>query len=335
MSATVTRAEKASHEKPRTRGGENIEQRAVRDAKERARKRTLREAVGGWGLLTPALIVLGVMVGYPAVLMVIQSFTNLTTKNKVQGTLPDFVGFDNYIDILTQSDFPMVLARSLGLMVVITACIMLLGTLIAVIMTKLSKWSRIMVSVGLLLAWSMPPLASTVVWGWIFDTQYGVVNWALNTITGTNDFTNHGWLANPWTFMAIVVIIVVWMGVPFVVFTLYAALGQVPGEVLEAAALDGTTGLRRFRYIVFPYLRSVFTVVLILQVIWNLNIFTQVYALQSRGGTASETNVLGTYLYRLGAGDYGMTSAIGVIMVVILLTLSIGYIRNSLKEEEQ
>lgn len=313
---------------------QRITEKALIDAASRQRKRTLREAVGGWGLLTPAIVVLGVLVGYPAVLMVLQSFTDFKTKNKVQGTAPNIVWFDNYIEILTQSDFPLVLLRSLGLMVVITALIMVLGTLIAVLMTKLSRWSRILVSVGLLLAWSMPPLATTVVWGWIFDTQYGVVNWALNTITGSSDFTNHSWLANPWSFMAVVVIIVVWMGIPFVVFTLYAALGQVPGEVLEAAALDGTTGLKRFRYIVFPYLRSVFTVVLILQVIWNLNIFTQVYALQSRGGTASETNVLGTYLYRLGAGDYGMTSAIGVIMVVILLILSAGYIRNSLKEEQ-
>lgn len=334
MSATSTSADPARRTDDE-KAADHAIARAAKDAGERQRKRTIREALSAWGLLTPAIIVLGVLVGYPAVLMVLQSFTNLKTKNKIQGTSPDIVWFDNYIEILTQSDFPMVLARSLGLMIVITALVMLMGTLIAVLMTKLPRWSRILVSVGLLLAWSMPPLATTVVWGWVFDTQYGVVNWALNTITGSNDFTNHSWLANPWSFMAIVVIVVVWMGIPFVVFTLYAALGQVPGEVLEAAALDGTTGLRRFRFIVFPYLRSVFTVVLILQVIWNLNIFTQVYALQSRGGTASETNVLGTYLYRMGAGDYGLTSTIGVIMVLILLALSAGYIRNSLKEEDK
>ncbi len=114
-------------------------------------------------------------------------------------------------------------------------------------------------------------------------------------------------------------IIVVWQGVPFVAFTTYAALGQVPGEVLEAASLDGATGIKRFRFVVFPYLRSVLLVVLVLQIIWNLRIFTQVYALQSRGGLASETNVLGTYMFRQGPGDFGFTSAIGVVMVVLLL----------------
>ncbi len=129
-------------------------------------------------------------------------------------------------------------------------------------------------------------------------------------------------------------IIVVWQSVPFVAFTTYAALGQVPGEVLEAASIDGATGIKRFRFIVFPYLRSVMTVVLILQIIWNLRIFTQVYALQSRGGIASETNVLGTYLFRQGVGEFGVTAAIGVVMVILLMSLSWGYIRSTLKEEE-
>ncbi|WP_127476833.1 carbohydrate ABC transporter permease [Microbacterium sulfonylureivorans] len=301
-------------------------------AREKAKAR--REARGAWTLLGPALIILGVMVGYPAVLMVIQSFTDASVKNKVQGTLPDFIGLENYVKLFTTSGFPAVLMRSLGLMVVMTILIIGLGVIVAVLMTRLGRAMRVLVSVGLLLAWAMPPLAATVVWGWIFDTQYGVVNWALNTITGTDDWTNHSWLLDPWSFFFVLTIIVVWQGIPFVAFTTYAALGQVPGEVLEAAALDGATGLKRFRFVVFPYIRSVLVVILVLQIIWNLRIFTQVYALQSRGGLASETNVLGTYMFRQGPGDFGFTSAIGVVMVVLLLILSWGYVRSTLKEEE-
>ncbi|MET0673924.1 MAG: sugar ABC transporter permease [Microbacterium pygmaeum] len=304
----------------------------VRGPREKARAR--REARGGWSLLGPSVIILGVMVGYPAVLMVVQSFTDYSVKNKVQGTLPNFVGFDNYLEVFTQSDFPAVLVRSLALMVAMTVLIIGLGVLVAVLMTRLGRGWRITVSVGLLLAWAMPPLAATTVWGWIFDTQYGLVNWALNTLTGTDDWTNHSWLIDPMSFFFVLIIIVVWQGVPFVAFTTYAALGQVPGEVLEAASLDGATGIKRFRFVVFPYLRSVLIVVLVLQVIWNLRIFTQVYALQSRGGLASETNVLGTYMFRQGPGDFGFTSAIGVIMVALLLILSWRYVRSTLKEEE-
>ena len=104
--------------------------------------------------------------------------------------------------------------------------------------------------------------------------------------------------------------------------------------MLEAASLDGASGLRRFRFIVFPYLRSILTVVLVLQIIWNLRIFTQVYSLQTRGGIAADTNVLGTYLFRQGVGEFGATAAIGVFMVILLLILSWGYVRTTLKEEE-
>lgn len=311
---------------------EHAEARAVLMDREKRRRR--REARGAWGLLGPSLIILGVMVGYPAVLMIVQSFTDYTVKNKVLGTAPNFVGIENYIALFTESDFPQVLMRSLGIMVVLTVLNMLLGILVAVLMTRLGRAWRIVVSIGLLLAWAMPPLTATVVWGWIFDTQYGLVNWVLNTISGTNDWTNHSWLLNPWSFFLVLTIIIVWQSVPFVAFTTYAALGQVPGEVLEAASLDGATGLSRFRLVVFPYLRSVLTVVLVLQIIWNLRIFTQVYALQTRGGIAAETNVLGTYLFRQGVGEFGATAAIGVVMVILLLTLSWGYVRTTLKEEE-
>lgn len=301
-------------------------------ARERSRRR--RDNGSALTLLGPSLIILGVMVGYPAVLMLVQSFTDYSIRNKVQGTLPDLVGFENYIEVFTQSDFPAVLVRSLGLMVAMTVLIVGLGALVAVLMTRLSRGWRVLVSLGLLLAWAMPPLAATTVWGWIFDSQYGVVNWALNTVTGGSGWTNHSWLANPWSFFLVLTIIVVWQGVPFAAFTLYAALGQVPGEVLEAASLDGAVGWQRFRLVVFPYLRNVVTVVVVLQVIWNLRIFTQVYALQQRGGLVSETNVLGTYIFRQGPGEFGVTSAIGVLMVILLLTLSWGYIRTTLKEEE-
>lgn len=300
--------------------------------REQLRKR--RDGRTAWSLLAPAAIVLAVMVGYPAVVMVIQSFTDYEIKNKVQGTLPNFVWFDNYIEIFTQSDFPSVLLRSLTIMVILTVFNMTFGTLVAVLMTKLQRGWRVLVSVGLLLAWAMPPLSATVVWGWMFDTQYGVVNWALNTITSTEDWTNHKWLIDPVSFYFVLTLIVVWQSVPFVAFTTYAALGQVPAEVLEASSIDGANGFKRFRFIVFPYLRSVMTVVLILQIIWNLRIFTQVYALQSRGGIAAETNVLGTYLFRQGLGEFGVTSAIGVVMVILLLGMSWSYIRTTLKEEE-
>ncbi|GAA1838131.1 carbohydrate ABC transporter permease [Agromyces salentinus] len=287
-----------------------------------------------WMLLAPSIILLVVMVVYPTILMFVTSFTDLEIKNKMLGTPANFVGFDNYVEVFTKSDFPAVLVRSLTLMVILTVLIVGGGMLLALLMLRLTKGWRLLVSVGLLLAWAMPPLSATVVFGWIFDTDYGVVNWLLNTITGTQDFRGHGWLADPLSFFMVLIIIVVWQGIPFAAFTLYAGLGQVPDEVLEASQLDGANAWQRFRLIVMPYLRNVVTAVIVLETIWNLRIFTQVYALQQQGGLASETNVLGTYLFRQGLGEFGVTAAIGVFMVILLMGISYYNVRSSLKEEE-
>jgi len=124
--------------------------------------------------------------------------------------------------------------------------------------------------------------------------------------------------------------------VPFVAFTVYAGLTQVPDEVLEAAQLDGANGVKSFRFVVLPVIRPILAIVTILQVIWDLRVFTQIYALQSIGGLAEETNTLGVYIYRvsLGSGDFGVGGAISVIVVLLLAAVSIFYVRRSVKEEE-
>jgi len=301
---------------------------------ERARRRQRRRSRAAWSLLLPSIVLIMLMTGYPAITMLWQSFTDYQVRNKIQGTAPNWVWFDNFAAIVTASDFPVVLARTVGIMVLTTALIMVGGVLIAVLMTKLSRGMRLLVSVGLLLAWAIPPLTATVVWGFIFDTQYGLVNWLLNAVTGTNDFHNHSWLLNPLTFVLVLTIIVVWGAIPFVAFTAYAGLGQVPRETIEAAEIDGAGGWRRFWSVIFPAVRPVLGGVLILQIIWNMKLFTQVYALQSRGGIAADTNVLPVYLFRQGIGEFGETSAIGLLIVIIMLALSWFNIRQLLKEDD-
>lgn len=301
---------------------------------ERVARRQRRQARAAWALLVPSIGLIMLMTGYPGIMMVWQSFTDYQVRNKVQGTAPEFVGLQNYTDIITSSDFPAVVARTVGIMIVTTTLIMIGGVLIAILMTKLGRAMRLLVSVGLLLAWAIPPLTATVVWGFIFDTEYGLVNWALNALTGTQDFHNHSWLLNPWTFMLVLTIIVVWGAIPFVAFTAYAGLGQVPRETIEAAEIDGADGWRRFWSVVFPAVRPVLGGVLILQIIWNMKLFTQVYALQTRGGIAADTNVLPVYLFRQGIGEFGATSAIGMLIVVIMLAISWFNIRQLLKEED-
>jgi N,N'-diacetylchitobiose transport system permease protein len=118
------------------------------------------------------------------------------------------------------------------------------------------------------------------------------------------------WLSTPLTFFIVASIIVVWMSVPFVAFSVYAGLTQVSDEVLEAAQLDGASGWQRFSGVILPMIRPVIAIVLLLQLIWDLRVFTQFKLLQEAGSRASDFDVLGTYVYKLGtsAQDFGMSS---------------------------
>jgi N,N'-diacetylchitobiose transport system permease protein len=287
-----------------------------------------------WALLVPTLVILGILVGYPLVRLFVMSFQEYGAK-QLFGQPARFIGLDNYTSILSDGDFWSVLTRSVALMVVCVVLTLGVGTLVALLMMRLNKGFRLLVSVGMLLAWAMPPLSATIVWGWIFDNQFGIVNYLLGKVTG-NDWTGHSWLANPVGFFTVAAIIIVWGAIPFVAFTMYAGLTQVPTEVLEAAQLDGAGPVARFRLIMVPFVRPIFTVLVILSVIWDLRVFTQIYALQGMGGLISETNVLGTYIYQqaFSSSNYGVASAIGVIMVIILMSISSFYVRRTIKEEE-
>lgn len=285
-------------------------------------------------LLVPSCIVLIVIIGWPLLQLVILSFQEYG-RAQVFGAPAPFVGLQNYVDVLTDETFWQVLGRSVLFAAVNVVITMVLGTLVALLMTALGRGMRLLVSVGLLLAWAMPALTAVVVWGWMFDTQYGVINYLLSQLPGV-DLIGHSWLIDPLSFFAVATIIITWQSVPFVAFTVYAGLTQVPGEVLEAAQLDGAGAPARFRLVVFPYLKSIFVVVTILQIIWDMRVFTQIYALQGIGGVREQTSTIGVYIYQtsLGSGDFAAGGAIAVILVVIMMAISLYYVKKSIQEEQ-
>ena len=125
------------------------------------------------------------------------------------------------------------------------------------------------------------------------------------------------------------------MSVPFVALSIYAGLTQISPEVLEAAEIDGATGWQRVRHIMLPLVAPVISIVLLLQLIWDLRVFTQIKLLQDAGGFANETHLLGTYIYTLGtgSGDFGMSSAVSILMLVLTVVISWYYVRSLMKEE--
>jgi N,N'-diacetylchitobiose transport system permease protein len=297
-----------------------------------------RRRAGGltpYGLLVPASIVLAALVGWPLIQLLVTSMQEFG-RAQVFGAPPTWVWFENYTKVLTDASFYEVLGRSLVFAAVCVVTTMVLGTLVALLLLRLPKAFRLFLSIGLLLAWAMPPLSATIVWGWMFDTDYGVVNHVLVEVFGLEQYAQHSWLIDPLSFFFVAAIIIVWGAVPFVAFTLYAGLTQVPDEVLEAAQLDGAGGFARFRLIVFPYLKPIFLITTILQIIWDLKVFTQIFALQDIGGIRELTNTLGVYIYQvsIAGGDFGTGGAIAVITAIILMSVSLYYVRQVIKEEE-
>jgi len=285
-------------------------------------------------LLIPAGIVILAITAYPLVQLLIMSFQEFG-RAQIFGAPPTWIWLENYLDVLTDQTFWVVLGRSVAFALVNVLTTMSLGILIALLMTRLNRGFKLLVSIGLLLAWAMPPITATIVWGWLFDTDSGVINYVLSTVFGL-PFTGHSWLIQPLSFFFVATVIITWQSIPFVAFTVFAGLTQVPNEILEAAELDGSTRLQRFRFVTFPYLRPVLLVLLILQIIWDMRVFPQIKALQTVGGIAAETNTIGPYIYSVSVagGNLGVGGAIAVILVIVMLGLSAYYIRSTLRQDE-
>lgn len=284
-------------------------------------------------LLVPAVLALALALAYPLCRQVLLSFQEYGLAQQF-GRPPVWVGLENYRELVTDPYLWTVVGRSLVFCLVNAALTMVLGVLVALLLTRLTTPWRVLVQVAMLLAWAMPVLAVLTVWQWLFDGQYGVVNWVLTRLGG--NFAGHSWLLEPLSFFFVATIVVVWMSVPFVAFTTYAALTQVPEDTVEAAMLDGAGGWQRFRHVVVPVIRPVLLVVGLLQVIWDLRVFSQIYVLQGAGGISRETNLLGSYVYRLGIaeGQFGTAAAVAMLMLVLTVVLTAGYLRAMLRQEE-
>ena len=286
-----------------------------------------------YALLLPAILILLLALGYPILWQLITSMQHFGLAQQFGQPAP-FVWFDNYIQLFSDSYMWIVVARSIAFCLVTAAVTVIIGVGLALLMSGVGWFARIFLQIALLLAWAMPVVAAMTVWNWLFDWRRGIVNSVLTSMG--LDFQNHNWLQNPLSFFFVAMVIVVWMSVPFVAFSVYAGLTQVSSEVLEAAQMDGAKGFQRLRHIILPMIRPVLGIVLLLQIIWDLRVFTQIKLLQDKGSIASETNLLGTYIYQLGVGssDFAMASAVSVFVLVLTVALSWFYVRSLLKEDE-
>ncbi len=272
-------------------------------------------------LILPALIVITLLDLYPVVEGVIVSFQN---QNQMRANPEAFVGTLHYARALYEDA---IFWPSLGKTVIWTAGAVVGGYIVALCLALLLDHdlrARNFFRAIFLLPWVIPDVCTALLWRWLYGDEFGVINHFLLQI-GLIDRPIQ-FLADPGMAMTSVIVVQVWKLYPVMFIVLLAALQGVPRELHEAAIIDGANTRQRFRYITVPYIRTTSIIITLLASIWTFQSFDLVYLLTG-GGPADATRILATLIYQKAFWglEMGYASALGLLMLVCLLAISIAY----------
>jgi N,N'-diacetylchitobiose transport system permease protein len=292
--------------------------------------RRLRRGAAPYALLLPAAAVIAAVLGYPLYYLVRLSFQHYGLFQLVRHK-GEAIGTGNYSQIFHDSLFWHVVLRTLVVTGVCVVLTIVLGTLVALLLAEVSSWVRLLLTAGLIFVWATPVVVAVSIWSWMVDFEFGVANWTLTKL-GVGNFNHHDWFANPWSGWGVIISLIVWGAIPFVAITLYAGLTQVSGELLEAASIDGAGRWRTFRDITLPLLKPIYVIVISLSIIWDFQVFNQVWIILN-GTPSPDYYVMAVYSYvtSFKISEYGLGSAIAVVMVGIMALLSLFYVRQMVR----
>ena len=295
-----------------------------------------------YAMVIPTVIVLGVLVFYPLVQGIFQSFTNLNEANqnaeictKVLGgaetcrpnpNQAEFVGLDNYVAVLTGEvgRFWMQFANTIVWTVACVAFHYGLGLGLAVMLNRAFK-GRSIYRVLLIVPWAVPAFVSAFAWRFLFDQRFGLINSSLEAI----GLSPVAWFDQRWTSLFTAIVTNIWLGVPFMMVALLGGLQSIPGELYEAASIDGASPWQRFRNITLPGLRPVSSTVILLGTIWTFNMFPIIFFV-TRGQPAGQTEILVTGAFKAafeGIRNYSLAATYGVLILSMLIVFATVYKR--------
>jgi N,N'-diacetylchitobiose transport system permease protein len=285
-------------------------------------------------LLAPVVLVLTAVLAYPIYYLVRISLEDFDLFALVHGAGP-YIGLKNFSSVLHDQIFWHTLLRTLVFTAVNVGLTIVGGTLIALLLKRLWTAVRILLTVGLILVWSMPPVVAVQVWIWMTNVQNGVFNYILTTLHVGN-YDGHNWFGSPVSSLGMAVTLIVWGALPFVVITVYAALSQVPHELVEAAQIDGAPSWRVFKDVTMPVIAPILYLLTCLSILWDFGVFTQVYLLIQQPAIVPANYVMGTYLWETAEVQdlYGRGAAISILMLLIVAAMSIFYVRRMVRTAE-
>lgn len=292
----------------------------------RRRRAMIRDRSVKWAFLLPALVFVAIFFGYPIVQNATMSFQEYTTRTFFTGEAP-FAGLQNYIDAVTAPVFPRALWNTFMFTVGSIALQFCVGLGLALFFNRRFPLSIVLRSL-LLLPWLLPLLVSSTVWRGILDTDSGILNAAFEAV----GLSAVPWLTSPDVALLAVILVNVWIGIPFNVVILYSGLQDIPTELYEAVSLDGASRWQTFWWITLPMLRPVVMVVLLLGVIYTVKVLDIVLALTGGGpANATQTLALQSYEASFVNFNFGLGAAFGNVLIVISLIFAAVYLRLNRK----
>lgn len=302
----------------------------------RERKRQQKITLRAYLWLSPLLICLAIILVYPLVNGFILSFTNANQTNiAVQiGSISypatyKFIALQNYINIVSSwfvagSDQNHVIIQTIIWLVANSLFHFLIGLGLALILNRKMRF-RGLYRTLLMVPWAMPQFVAAFAWRFLYNQQGGYIDAVLQAL----HLPTIDWGSDPsWALIA-VIIVNIWLGIPFMTVTLLGGLQSIPTELYEAAAIDGANHWQRFRRITLPMLRPTAFLVTLLDVIWTFNVFAIIFLLTG-GGPFHRSDTLITYAWEqafLVPQHYGLSGAYGIIILLILLIFTLFYSR--------
>jgi N,N'-diacetylchitobiose transport system permease protein len=297
-----------------------------------------RHRVAPYLLLLPSLALIAALVLWPTAQIAGFSFQNYGLA-QLDGTAPtQWIGLGNYSQILHDPEFWLSLRLSVISAAAMVPLTLVVGTLVGLLLNSLGSKMRAFVSAVATLAWATPTVSASVIFVWLATPDGGVVDWLLAKLPSWLDGGAH-WNGFSWTNSALpaytlLTALVVWTGFPFIAVSVLAGLRTIPSELHESARVDGAGPWRIFWRITYPLLKPIFRVLFLLSIIWDFGVFTQVYIVIGELGQRDMYN-LGIYEYATAfqlPPAYGLASALAFILTVILLIITVGYVRASVRQ---
>jgi ABC-type sugar transport system permease subunit len=261
---------------------------------------------------------------YPAVALVAASFGRYSITGLYQGS----VGARNYVRLLEQEALPTVVLNTVVWVAAVVGLTVAISLALAQLLNERFPGRRL-VRWALIVPWAASLIMTAKLFVWIYDYYFGLLNRlliALRLVAGPVD-----WLGDDATVMGAMIAVGVFVSLPFTTYVVLAGLQAIPGEVYEAARVDGASGWRSYRSVTLPLLRPALLVATVLNVIYVFNSFPIVWTLNDRNpGFAHDTMI--TYMYKIAfksaLRDVGLAAALGVVNVLLILAAVVVYLRT-------